>query len=288
MSGDLILDFPVLKKDGGDFIENISYEVEVDSVDGELKIEHKLKGLSFVGEAVKIGDAKFSVWLLYKNSSERQSHVCNSNVTIQGDSIISTQTVSMDFSYAPEVSSSIVLMKDKTISVDNTSGLTDFWEQGESFDIPKYSRIAIGQKLKFTSGDLSNLMKVVLDNDMGPGEMKVVVYEQADEGIVPVTLCSGQGVYDQLMRVKKAKPKDASDAARSAIVTQALCAIYAYMHKEWVRTKCETSGVLAAHLVELRDKTKEDWEADEFDPSLAATKMRPYVTKFLNGGNDND
>ena len=183
-------------------------------------------------------------------------------------------------------SPSIIIMEDGKFSVDSHSGLTDFWETGSRFDIPKYARIALAQKLKFTSGDVSSLMRIKFDENLEDGEMKVVVHEGAGEGETPVIVLCGKGVYGALGKAKQAEPRNASDSMRSAIVTQALCAVYAYMNK--MRNEYEASGVLAAHLEDLESKTNENWNNDAFDPCLAATKMRPYFTSVLNGEGNHD
>ncbi len=286
MPDKLVLDFPVLQQEGCDFFEEVSYEVKAEQTSGKLKIAHTIKGQSFIRQLIENGDAEFSVLLIYRDSSERQSHACKAD-NINDDEIVATQIIPMDFSYAPEILPSIILTKGRKIAVEKSSGLTDFWGQGEYLDIPKYSRIALGQKLKFTSGDISNLMNVKPDEKLRDGEMKVVVNENAGEGETPVSLLCGKDVYDELNQIKKAEPpSDARGSMRSAIVTSALCAVYAHMHAHLQKRKLideayPISGVLAAHLEMLEEKTDESWENDEFSPSLTATKMWPYAIKAL-------
>ena len=291
MSDSLMLDFPVLKKDCGDFSEEVSYEVEAHRDGENLKITHTVKGQSFISQFVKNSDANFSVLLLYRDCSERHNHLCNTDAisTINDNQVVATQTIPIKFSYAPEVTPSIIVLKDKKISVDASSGLTDFWKQGERLDIPQYSRIALGQKLKFTSGDVSKLMKVEFDDKRGDGEMQVVVRESAGEGETPVSLLCGKDVYYELHKITQKDPTIPAESLRWSIITQALCAVYAYM-QNLVRTNedYKAGGVLAAHLEMLESKTEENWENEEFDPSLAATKMQPYVLKMLDGGDDDD
>ena len=282
MPDNLILDFPVLRQGGGNFVEKVSYEVEADRLAGKIKVTHRIKGQSFIRQLIEVGDAKFSILLLYRDSSERQSHLCNDGDIVTNDEtneMVATQIIDMDFSYAPEVTPSIIILESKTITVDDSSGLTDFWEKGDHFDIPKYSRIALGPKLKFTSGDISKLMEVKCDEKLGYGEMKVSVNEIAGEGETPVSLLCGKGVYDELCKVTPAEPCNAVESMRMAIITQALCAVYAYMQN--LPKDDEVGGVLLAHLEMLEDKTGENWKNEEFNPSLAATKMQPYAIKEL-------
>lgn len=289
MPDNLILDFPVLRQGSGDFVEEVSYEVEADRLAGKITVTHRLNGQSFIRQLIEGGDAKFSVRLLYSDSSERQSHLCNAGDIVPNDEtneMVATQIISMDFSYAPEVTPSIIILENKKITVDDSSGLTDFWEKGEYFDIPKYSRIALGPKLKFTSGDISKLMEVKSDEKLGYGEMKVSVNENAGEGETPVSLLCGKGVYDELRKVTLTEPSNAVEAMRWAIITQALCAVYAYMQN--LGEHYVVGGVLSAHLEMLEDKTGENWEAEGFDPSLAATKMQPYAIKELHSDVDYD
>ncbi len=288
MSDSIILDFPVLVEDDGDFVEGVSYEVEAKArqIDRKLEIRHTLRGQSFISKLVKSGDAKFSVLLLYRDSAERQHHLHDTDISINDHEIIATQTIPIKFSYAPEITPSIVILEAKKLTVDASSGLTDFWEQGEYFDIPQYSRVALGLKLKFTAGDLSKLMKVISDEKLGDGEMKVEVNENVGEGETPVSLYCGQGVYDELNKITPAEPSNSVESMRSAIITQALCAIYAYMQN--LNNDHEASGVLAAHLDMLEEKTNLNWRDDNFSPSLAATRMQPYAIKALSDEADYD
>ncbi len=282
MPDNLILDFPVLRQGGGDFVEEVSYEVEADRLAGKITVTHRIKGQSFIRQLIEDGNAKFSVLLLYRDSSERQSYLCNEGDIVTKDEtneMVATQIINMDFSYAPEVTPSIIILESKKITVDDSSGLTDFWEKGDYFDIPKYSRIALGLKLKFTSGDISKLMKVEFAKELGCGEMEVRVNENAGEGETPVSLLCGKGVYDELCKVTRAEPRNAVESMRSAIITQALCAVYAYMQK--LDENYVVGGVLSAHLEMLEDKTGENWKNEEFNPSLAATKMQPYGIDVL-------
>lgn len=286
MPDSLILDFPVLREGGGDFAEEVSYKITASQNGKRLEIRHILQSQSFISQLVKSGDAKFSVLLLYRDSSEREHHSCDADITINDHEIVATQNIPMKFSYAPEIIPSVVILEDKRIAVDGTSGLTDFWEQGEHFDIPQYSRVALAPKFTFTAGGLWSLMQVFVDEDLKDGEMRVEVNEGSGEGKVPVALYCGQGVYDELYKMTQAKPSNAVESMRSAIVTQALCAIYAYMHN--VPENYEVGGVLSAHLELLKKETGANWEDENFNPSLAATKMQPYAIKALSKEEDDD
>ncbi len=287
MSDNLILDFPVLKNDTDDFKKGISYEVEAEQTAKKLTVRHTVQGQSFIRQLMENSVANFSVLLFYRDGAERQYHACNTKeVSITDDKITATQTMPIDFSYAPEITPSIFILEDQKITINDSSGLTDFWENGSQFFLSKYSRIALGQKLKFTSGDISKLMKVEIDEKLNDGEMRIVVYENAGEGETPVTLLCGKGVYDELRKVTRAEPSNAIESMRSAIITQALCAVYAYMQN--LGEDYEPSGVLAAHLGILEGKTGENWANDNFNPSLAATKMQPYVISAFRNETDDD
>ena len=287
MSDILALDFPVLQQGQGDFLDEVSYEVTAKEKSKKLTITHRLKGNSYIRELIKNRDAKFSVSLLYRDSSERQHYFCESGISTEeeGDGIIAVQNIDVIFSYAPEIMPSIVILKDRDITADSSSGLTDFWKN-QKFSLPKNSRIATHPKLKFTGGDISNLLNLVLDKNIVGPEMRVEVNEDAGESEPPVTLWCGLYLYDALRNVSLASPKNHLESMQSAIITQALCAVYAYMHKHNNdNADYEESGVLLAHLMELENKTKQNWKHDEFNPSLAATKMHPYV---LLSGEDDD
>ena len=288
MTENLILDFPILKDGGGDFNDGVVYEVEARREGKKIIITHTLKGASFIRDLVKTKRAVFSVLLIYRDSSERQSHPCD-DFGVDDDKIIAIQTIPMGFSYAPEIKPSIVLTETQTIPANSEkgeSGLSNFWD-GEQFNLPAFARIAVGLTLKFTGGDLLQLMNIESKKSLATGEMEVTVYDNAGEGKIPVVLSCGQGVYDELRKIKRDKsvPTDAKEAARSAIITQALCAVYAYMNKP--SDERELSGVLEAHLAKMEEKNL-NWDSDNFNPSLAATKMNPYAVDALKQNGDDD
>ena len=173
MPDNLILDFPILRKDSSDFLTAIAYEVKAKQGDGKLYLRHSLKGRSFISNLLEQGKAKFSVRLLYRDSSERQHHLYDESIpSMQEETITIMQTIPMDFSYAPEVMPSIIVLEDVKITVDASSGLTDFWKAGESLFIPRHARIAIGPKSTFSKGDLFYLMEFVHEKEFGDGEME--------------------------------------------------------------------------------------------------------------------
>lgn len=285
MTENLILDFPILKEDGIDFCDGVTYEVTANREGKTISITHTLKGPSFIRDLVKEKHAVFSVLLVYRDSSERQSCRCD-DFTVNKNCITANQKILMEFSYAPEIKPSIVLMKAQKITVNNETGLSDFWD-GKQFHLPEFARIAVGLTLQFTGGDLSQLMRIEFKESLEDGEMEVTIYDDAGEGKIPVVLLCGQGVFDELKKIRKDNPAptNAKEAARSAIITQALCATYAYMNKS--SEERELSGVLEAHLAKMEEKNQ-NWNDENFNPSLAATKMNPYAVDALKGNGDDD
>ncbi len=284
MPDNLVLDFPVLKNDGGDFSSAVSYTVEAQRTGKNLEITHTLEGQSFIRRLLEKGAAKFSVLLLYRDSAERHNFPCDGGV-FEDNQATAKRTIPIEFSYAPEIMPCIVVLHDEHIVVDAASGLTDFWAPGEDFNIPAHSRIALAPRLKFTSGDVAHLMQVIHDETLNSGEMKVDVRESAGEGEASVSLYCEKGVFDELHKITTAPPRDASESMRSAIITQALTATYAYMQS--LGSEYDASGVLLAHLEEMNARGI-DWRDEDFNPSLAATKMHPYAVTVLNGEHDDD
>ncbi len=284
MSDNLILDFPVLQEGRNDFAKDVSYQVEANIVDSKYVVEHILSGQSFIRQLINDGKAKFSVKLLYRDSSERQFFCCGADANeISADLIKVKQFISSKFSYAPEIMPSIVIEEGKKFTVNSSDNLTDFWS-GEIV-IPKYSRIAIHPKIKFTSGGIAHLMQLKYDDKIREGTMRVEVSKNAGEGVTPATLHCAQDVYQELKKIKKdgIRP-DIKEAMRMAIITQALCAIYAYMKEPSQEEKSEgyeLGGVLKEHLELLKEETGKSWEDEGFDPSLAATQMMPYAIDAL-------
>ncbi|MDD9875241.1 MAG: hypothetical protein OXU22_06880, partial [Gammaproteobacteria bacterium] len=157
MSNQLILDFPVLQEGRGDFVDTVSYEVAATRVDKSITITHTLNGSSYISELINEKVAQFSIRLIYRDSSERYHESCSAS------GVCVKHTIPLKFSYAPEILPSIILLEDREITVNNTSGLTDFWMKGSRFSIPKYSRIALGQRMSFTDGGVQSLMRLICD-----------------------------------------------------------------------------------------------------------------------------
>jgi hypothetical protein len=286
MSNELILSFPVLKQDSGDFLDSISYTAIATQYqnDRKLVITHTLKGESFIVELLKNQKAGFSVTLFYKDNAERQNFICNDwNYDEDTQEIVAEQNIDIDFSYAPEITPCIVVTGDEKIIVNERSGLTDFWKN-EEFDIPTFSRIAYHLKLQFTSGDVSSLLNVQCDKEYQDGSIKTKVMETAGEGDQPIKIICAQDVYDELKKQVIDLPYDAQTAMRKAIITQVLCHIYAHMSN--LEDKKDIHSGLLKHMKEVFDKTGENWEDESnFNASFAATRITPYAISALNKEN---
>jgi hypothetical protein len=284
MVDDLILSFPVLKNGGGYFLNDISYVVEAatqEQNNRKLYITHTLKGNSFISKLIKDKKAKFFVSLLYRDNAERQKFICDEfNYDNETNEITAEQEIKIDFRYAPEVTPNIVVFENDTITVDNNSGLSDFWN-GEIFTIPAYARIAHYSKLKFTSGDTRHLLSVNLDENFNDGSIKTTVSETAGESEQPIKITCAKDVFDELNKGVDDKPYDAKTAMRASIVTQVLCCVYSDMGNLSDKETEINSGLLL-HMETVKEKTQQDWKDDSFNPSLAATQMIPYAIKALN------
>ena len=283
MSDELILSFPVLKQDSGNFLDSIIYIAEATQWqnDRKLTITHTLKGKSFIAELIKNNKAKFAVSLYYKDSAERQKFVCDKWSYDEDIEEISTeQNIDIDFSYAPEITPYIVVMSDEKIVVNNELGLTEFWQK-EVFNIPSFSRIAHHLKLKFTSGNVSSLINVQCETNYQNGSIKTIVTETIEEAKQPIKIICAQDVYDELKKGVSDNPIDARTSMRKAIITQVLCHVYAYMNNLEDKETDIHSGLLQ-HLEAVKEKIKEDWMSDDFNASFVATKMMPYAIDVLN------
>ena len=287
MTNQLLLDFPVLQPNSGNFLDSVRYTVEAENDKG-IRITHRLTGKSFIGNLLEKREAVFSVQLHYRDNAEREEHHCFcSKYSEEKNVTVATQYIPKIFSYAPEITPSIVVLEEKTIIANLALGLTEFWPSGEQYHIPAYSRIARHEKLTFTSGDISNLMEVALNERLDSGTMKTDINVYAGEGEIPVTLYCSKDIFDELTLVTRSIPKNAKEAMAFAIITQALCAVYGYMHKEQsMSTNIEEensniSSVLQAHLEQLQEKTGMDWGDENFNAGLAATIMHPFAIEAI-------
>lgn len=283
MTDELALGFPVINHDGGHFLEDVSYKVEATqgSNHRKLYITHTLTGGSFIAELINKKKAKFSVSLFYKDSAERENFVCDEqhDHDEEENKITVEQTISITFTYAPEITANIILLNNETIIVDSKSGLTDFWQEGK-FDIPAFSRIAYHQKLKFAGGDVCSLIKVKCDETFQNGTIKTIVTETTGEGEQPIKITCALDVFKELQKGVVENPKEPKAVIRVAIVTQVLCHVYGYMNN-LADKETDIHEGLRLHMEMVKDKTTEDWEGSDFNASFAATKMLPYAIKAL-------
>ena len=287
MSGTIALGFPVLDEDGASFADGVSYTVSA-AIQGAtppkmLTVEHRLTGASFVRDWVRDGDARFSTRLLFRNSARREAHPFEGALDEADDALVATQQLPVRFFETPEVICSIVAARDRQLVVSHPeSGLTEFWLAGERIDIPRYARVGRHATLTFDDGSLGSLIRVVEGEELGSGQMKTSVSPQLPEGEKPVTLRCAKNVYDELQAFTEAKPSGGREALRSAIVTQALCAIYGHMHMlirgdNGDNIEEDMNPVLRSHGERLKEEADMIWGDDNFDPSLAATRMLPYT-----------
>ena len=291
MSAHRTLDFPVLQPGSANFTKDVRYAVSAENRGKKLTVTHTLKGRSFIRDWLSKGLAIFNVQLLYSGTSERQAHRCpQDKIDQSGNTLGAVQDIDIDFSYPPKVTPSIVAIQENTLLVEHPqSGLSDFWPAGERLVIPAWARIADHVPLDFTGGAINRLISIDCDDKMKDGAMKTTVLEEAaGPGDKPVRLTCARNVYDQLHKISQAEDDTgnikALDAAlRSAIITQALTAVYAYMHAAYMHPDNGESDpgdlneTLSIHLKDMQKKTGQTLEDDNFNPGLAATLMRPYV-----------
>lgn len=297
MSGIIALGFPILDEEGASFADGVSYAASA-TIQGAsppkmLTVEHRLSGASFVRDWVRSGDARFATRLLFRNSACREAHWFDGALDKSGEELLAIQQIQVRFLENPEVACSIVATKDRQLVVGHPeSGLTDFWRAGERIDIPGYARIGRHATLTFDDGSLGSLIRVVVDEKLDSGQMITKVNPQTKEGEKPVTLRCAKDIYDELDAFTDALPTDGREAVRSAIVTQALCAIYGHMHmlphsESESYNEEDINSTLRSHGELLTEKTGLAWGDEDFNPSFAATKMRPYsILKFNETDNE--
>ena len=298
MSGTIALGFPVLDENGSSFADGVSYTVSATlqgaSPPRMLTIEHRLTGMSFVRDWVRAGDARFSTRLLFRNGARRQAHPFEGALDEAGETLVATQQIPVRFRETPEVTCSIVATRDRKLIVSHPeSGLTDFWRAGKRIDVSRYARIGHHATLTFDDGSLGSLIRVVEGEELESGQMKTGVSPHAPDGEKPVTLRCAKDIYDELQAFTEAPPSRGREAMRSAIVTQALCAIYGHMHMS-IRVEDGNfieegmNPALRSHGERLKETADMAWGDDDFDPSLAATIMLPYYILKHGHADDED
>jgi len=286
-------DFPTLQPDSADFKEEVAYDVKANDKHGKLIITHSLTGESFIKQLIDEGKARFAVSLLYRDSAQRKHRVFEGGPVPVENQIIAEQVIPNEFTYAPEIRANIITIEDVKITADERSGLDSFWRSRSQIDIPRQTRIASYPDLIFNDGNMSSIISIRENKKFTKGTLKVTVNKIAgiNEEVIKV-LCA-KDIYRQLRKTgirTLDNPKDEKDAMRLALVTQILSAAYGEVIKgrEEGREEEEiTNGSLIEHLNELKEETGQDWEDQDFNPSLAATEMLPYQLQVLRGDEEN-
>ena len=287
------LEFPVLFERGGGFADGVRYTVKATmhgtGTPKELVIEHSLAGTSFIRDWILSGDASFSTRLLFRRSAQRKAFRYTGEPEVFGDFLIAKQYIPVQFSYPPEISCSIATTGDQTLIVRHPMcGLTDFWNEDERIDIPGYARIGRHPLLTFIDGRLPSLIYVVCNEEFDSGSMETTVRETAPDGEKPITLRCARDVYDELSAFRDTSTSTPREAMQSAIVTQALCAVYRHMNASKQIDDEEISSALRRHRYYVKKKTDMTWGEEGFNPSLAATVMQPYVLWDIQTSADED
>lgn len=279
MMNELILKFPSLRDGGGDFDESISYEVDAVqlSYKGELLITHTLNGQSFISDLIRNKKAKFAVSLFYKDHAERQNHIFDEIYYIQTNKITAKKRIKVNFGYAPKISAYIFILENHTIVANDKSGLSDFW-QGEEFMISAYSKLAYYPELSFSNADISLLVQANINDKYKSGEMKIEVLEHDKEKNSPITIECSKDVYDILT---DRKSSGILNFAKYAIMTQCMCFVYFYMSRLTDEPNDELHEGLLKHMDYLEEKTGQSWRSENFNASLAATRICPYLINKL-------
>ena len=277
------MNFPTLQSGSADFKEEVAYEVKAKHNNGKLIITHRLAGKSFIKRLILDGKARFSVALFYRASAQRKHSVFEEEAKLDKNKIIAKQEVPNEFSYAPEIRASIITIEDVEITLDEQSGLNSSFRQSRSkIDIPSYVRIALHPDIILNDSSISSIISIRLGKNFTKGEIEVRVDKSADTNQRPIEILCAKDIYDLLggENFKTLRNiKDEKDAIRLAIVIQILCAAYGEVIKD--RKEEITSGSLIKHLNELKEETDQNWEREDFNPSLAATKMLPYQFDVL-------
>lgn len=296
MSVTIALGFPVLDEDGSSFADGVRYMVAA-TIQGmeppkTLTVEHRLTGFSFVRDWICSGDARFSTRLLFRHGARREVWPFEGKWKDSGNALVAKQRITVRFVETPEVACSIVAINNRELVVSHPeSGLSDFWRARERLFIPCYARIGHHTILNFDDGSLARLIHVVPEKNLSKGQMKTEISQHAPEGKKPVTLLCAEDVFDELRAFTEAPPLRHREAMRSAFVTQALCAIYGYMEilaHDNQYNEVEINPTLRSHGQELKERTGTTWGEDGFNPSLAATQMRPYVILRRDYADDED
>ena len=279
--------YPILIPDSDDFVDSVEYKV-IAKQNRELRklyVTHYLGGESYIYKLIISDEAKFSVNVFYERNRIRQNFTCdksNTEINLSEKKITATQTIDIDYSYAPDIMAGIFCTKETQINVDNQSGLVSFWNE-ESFKINKYARIGIFSKLSFGTSDIFSLIKVEPNKTYSNGSVRTVVDVDADINDSPIVAICALDVFQELRKVVL-DPKDIKSAFRTSIITQILSCVYCHMHELVRKDSYDESKIhrgLRQHLNEVNEKTKQDWESEDFVPSLAATRMVPYAIKTL-------
>lgn len=285
MSDPQIVNYPILTEHKNDYIDDVKYEVDAKLTGKNITVTHVLYGKSLVRDLILERKAFFTLRCLYFQIRKREEYTSEkkfNNYIIDENKLIYHEKISNQYTIEPEMTPSIIVYSSCAMKYDKNSGLSEFWKNRD-FAFPEYSRIANAPFLSFGPEGFSKLFRLKCMSEYEEDFFRINIRYNETE-TQPVTIECSEKIYSVLKFLQfDSRPTTSDNRIGRAIITQALCAVYSYVHIEY-KYKNPSGvpvGAIADAMDELLAKTDESYESDDFDPCLASTMMEPYWFKEI-------
>ena len=270
MSLYLASQYPIYSPTVKNYQDDVVYDVEMENKnEGQYLVTQKVTGKSsFIYQVLKDKKAKFGITYKIKDSLTRITHgyspTSESEQEIIGKHLIKNIPEGLSFTLLPFI---FLLGKEEiSISPSTTYGLDELWWEDSPILFPKYAKIA--HSVPIDSPDVDDLPFIIqLDGSLQVGQLKVEF--DAHDVEKPFHVKCAKDVFHFL---KGNTDEHLKRAIESQILVGAFSEVKSYYLDNEDGVSSEKLDLLKAS---MKEQGVEDWIAEDFNPSEAATKMHP-------------
>ena len=261
------LPYPVLEAGNLSFPDGI-YDPKIEmGQDGySAKIEHHISGAPFIDKLIEEGVVGFYCLLSVPKASVRR---------LDETSQIGEITWEKDIVSEPPKLRPILVYtgEDKEYTFTEKCGVAELW-QGKTINLPKGARLARGSFLNVDSSECS-FLRLNKSENYSRGTIDV---EASEENGFSFVITAAPDIY-------KFVRSGGNDPLRLAILTAVVARCFSILKKHYKENQTDGNDNFS-NLKLLSAKLKKeydcDWNDENFDPMLAATKLYPFQTQNEN------
>ena len=239
-----------------------SYEpkVEIGQDGHSIEIEHNITGAPFIEKLIEEGVVGFYCLLSIPKSSVRELHKTDRSGVIRWEKDIVSEP--------PKLRPILVYTgEDKEYTLTEKCGVAELW-QGRTLTLPRGARLARGSFINVKASEY-NLIHLKKSDEHNPGTIDV---EVSTEGGFYFVVTAAPDIFNFVK-------KGGNNSLRSSILTAIAARCFSILKDEYQENE-DNSNDSFPNLKILSAKLEQeygyDWNDENFDPMLAATKLYPF------------